>query len=236
MSSWLHTNFLKYQAKIVPSTPKKVMCLLLKCTGLHWGIGTLERTVETTHVFKGKTTAVLRYQTDGRQVLVWEVRNRKMGSRKHSKLDISVDFKEPSCVRSQDRFSNQGGWLQRTGTVSTQEARPEGLVKAKGECPGAECWALDLKPGSVSCSPRARTVSTHFNATKMFLTKVLPKSTSCYTSWPTFPLTAKILGFPHLVNQCCYQTIPHTVCPPPPLFNVLKETLWAIFWNLGNIP
>lgn len=57
MSSFLHNNFLKYQAKIFPSTPKKAVCLLVKCTGLHQGFGTLEGRVETLQVFKGKRIA-----------------------------------------------------------------------------------------------------------------------------------------------------------------------------------
>lgn len=159
------------------------------------------------------------------------VRDGKTGSRKHIKMDIIVTFKWPSWVRTRDQLSNTGGGFSWIEAVSEQELRLTSLVKAKEQCTlgmGMQVWTVPI-----SCMD-----PTHSNATKMLLTKVLAKSTTSSKPWPTFHTSSQNnWACPSWIQWTNAATkLSPTQYVPPQFFNVLWETLWAIFWNLCGIP
>lgn len=216
------------------SIAKNGMCLQAK----HTGFGTLNRRVKSLcRSSKEQGKRSLRYisRQIRRHVLVQRdpksstirqkgnlkvVRDGKMGSGKHTNMDITLGFKGPSLGQNTREIFKYGwwpsvnlGWMW-MGSKTWVSAV---WMQRRNEPRGWESWALGSRARADKFFSPSRNCPTHFNATKTFLTKMLKtKTTSCELS----PPRAQMLGLPSLlpVNKSCYQTIPHTVRSPHLIF------------------
>lgn len=156
MSSLLHINFLKSQAKIFPSIPTKTTPSLVKCTGLHWVVGTLERRVETCRSSERREMLLSRERADrgetssGPGALLEEKRTiaQKWGMGRRDPENVQWS----SWVRIQDRFWNKVVSPVKVGGTCVGIPTPcEGEEGVHWRNETAGLWTSEL--GSVNCSP-----------------------------------------------------------------------------------
>ena len=129
------------------------------------------------------------------------VRDGKMGSGKHTNMDITLGFKGPSLGQNTRDFQIRDGGFQWIWAGCEWEVRPgwvpcgcKGEMKPRdGKARGWESWVLGPRARAGKLFSPCRNCPTHSTATKTFLIKVLKtKSASC--EW--FPLRAKMRGLP----------------------------------------